>query len=396
MDTSGRAGPGLRDVLTKFANELLDRFDDLGIGEDVLEGDLLSEKTTSGFRSAAAQLADAVVAATQSKGAASEAAAKVRSASIGDSKIQTAALDGALRDLLRQLDADTVATSRLQVVDELLALLQATRLCAASEAGLLDGVSVSGVTTKDDVSENLSDTLQEVHMDDMAAVAMSAVGLAQVLGVAFLGRSSADVIHDISAKADELLRQLPADFTEPLLSRDSLSEQQMQAVLTIDKALQSQQVLRRKMLSERAKVTLQAFLWSKRLQDLGTESQAKSIVDSGIEAMDSLPQASLDDVFSLCQADLAAMEAPVSCAVGGRESASVKSFLIGSVPDRGGRAEGREAAAAANMPKWAARRAPPATTGGRGASCGARGGDGGRGEQSSRKRDRKGGRHAKA
>lgn len=61
----------------------------------------------------------------------------------------------------------------------------------------------------------------------MAAIASSAAGLAQVLGVDIEGRPSADIIREIAAKADELLRQLPDDFTQPLLSRDSLSEQQV-------------------------------------------------------------------------------------------------------------------------------------------------------------------------
>lgn len=61
----------------------------------------------------------------------------------------------------------------------------------------------------------------------MAAIAASAAGLAQVLGVNIEGRSSADVIREIVARADELLRQLPDDFTQPLLPRDSLSGQQV-------------------------------------------------------------------------------------------------------------------------------------------------------------------------
>ncbi len=48
---------------------------------------------------------------------------------------------------------------------------------------------------------------------------------------------------------------------------------------------------------------------------------------------------------------------------GGGARASVKDVLIGAVPDRGGRAEGREAAALASMPKWAPRRGAPAGAG---------------------------------
>lgn len=45
----------------------------------------------------------------------------------------------------------------------------------------------------------------------------------------------------------------------------------------------------------------------------------------------------------------------------GKSEATVKSILIGNVPDRGGRpAEGRAAAAAAAMPDWAPRTASSA------------------------------------
>lgn len=59
-------------------------------------------------------------------------------------------------------------------------------------------------------------------------------------------------------------------------------------------------------------------------------------------------------------ADLAAIGAKVTSGTGGGARASVKSVLIGAVPDRGGRAEGREAAALANMPAFAARKGAPA------------------------------------
>ena len=54
------------------------------------------------------------------------------------------------------------------------------------------------------------------------------------------------------------------------------------------------------------------------------------------------------------------MGARVTSGTGGGTRASVKSVLIGAVPDRGGRAEGREAAAMASMPAFAARKGAPA------------------------------------
>lgn len=57
-----------------------------------------------------------------------------------------------------------------------------------------------------------------------------------------------------------------------------------------------------------------------------------------------------------CAADLVPVSAKATSGDKGKFEASVKSVLIGKVPDRGGRPfEGRAAAAAASMPAWAPR-----------------------------------------
>lgn len=48
-------------------------------------------------------------------------------------------------------------------------------------------------------------------------------------------------------------------------------------------------------------MTLQSFLWSKRLQEQGTEVQARAAADAGIAAMDAPLEAVLDGVFSFRQ-----------------------------------------------------------------------------------------------
>ena len=48
-------------------------------------------------------------------------------------------------------------------------------------------------------------------------------------------------------------------------------------------------------------VTLQSFLWSKRLRDRGTEAQARAAADAGIAAMSEPLEVGLDDVFSFRQ-----------------------------------------------------------------------------------------------
>ena len=41
------------------------------------------------------------------------------------------------------------------------------------------------------------------------------------------GRSSADIVAEMSVKADALLAALPDDFAEPLLKRSDLSKEQV-------------------------------------------------------------------------------------------------------------------------------------------------------------------------
>ena len=48
-------------------------------------------------------------------------------------------------------------------------------------------------------------------------------------------------------------------------------------------------------------VTLQSFLWSKRLAEQGTEAAAKAIAATGEDAMTGEPMVSLDNVFQLRQ-----------------------------------------------------------------------------------------------
>lgn len=67
------------------------------------------------------------------------------------------------------------------------------------------------------------------------------------------------------------------------------------------------------------------------------------------------PGVRLDQVFSATVSDIVAVTKRTTSGEGGALAASVKSVLIGKVPDRGGRTEGTTGAAV-RMPKWSARK----------------------------------------
>ena len=73
---------------------------------------------------------------------------------------------------------------------------------------------------------------------------------------------------------------------------------QRQQVEQVFGAMQQEYRVRRKMLIERAKVTLQSMLWSKEwLQAQGTTEQAATAAQRGQEAMREEPAVQLTDLF---------------------------------------------------------------------------------------------------
>ncbi len=66
-----------------------------------------------------------------------------------------------------------------------------------------------------------------VAADEGEEISRRLCALAGVLGVPTAGQSGEQVVAAVSAQVDELLAALPPQFSHPLLSRESLSEQQV-------------------------------------------------------------------------------------------------------------------------------------------------------------------------
>jgi len=70
----------------------------------------------------------------------------------------------------------------------------------------------------------------------------------------------------------------------------------------IHSALRGEYTVRRRMLIERAKVTLQSFLWAERLQkEAGSLQPAEAAAQQGEALMHNKPAVSLHDVFKAKQ-----------------------------------------------------------------------------------------------
>ena len=182
--------------------------------------------------------------------------------------------------------------------------------------------------------------------------------------------SAAEVAVPTRDAVAALVARLPSGFFEAILPPGTLDPAQEARLAEIDVALRAEYSLRRRMLTERAKVTLQSFTWSTRLEEEGAAGAAGTLRDAALAQMQADPQVALADV---AQATLGEVLAVTERATSGGLPTRVKDVLIGSVPDRGGRTEGRSRAA--DMPAWSVR-----TVSGRGAGKrggGGRGGGGG-------------------
>ena len=84
-----------------------------------------------------------------------------------------------------------------------------------------------------------------------------------------------------------------------LLTKMQLSRMQRQQVEQVFGAMQQEYCVRRKMLIERAKVTLQSMLWSTEwLQAQGTAEQAATAAQRGQDAMHEEPAVQLNDLYN--------------------------------------------------------------------------------------------------
>uniref|UniRef100_A0A8D8FHC2 Protein FAM98A n=1 Tax=Culex pipiens TaxID=7175 RepID=A0A8D8FHC2_CULPI len=185
------------------------------------------------------------------------------------------------------------------------------------------------------------------------------------------------LFEKINVKLDETIRTAGEKrLSTPLFAPGkNLSNEQWNRLDKLQKDLDTEYDLRRKMLLTRLDVTIQSFKWSTRVK--GKEGQMSERYAEKRKLLDSLQTGGRDtDLPALLGAreTLAIIEKTSSASVRRNTKSKIQRHIIGRVPDRGGRAYEHNPPPL-EMPSWQTQRA----TGGGGGGGGRGGFGGGRG-----------------
>ncbi|KAH8295078.1 hypothetical protein KR018_006875 [Drosophila ironensis] len=168
--------------------------------------------------------------------------------------------------------------------------------------------------------------------------------------------------------------------SEPLLNlKKPLSDAQWRLLESLHRDLEAEYNLRRQMMTTRLEATVQSFQWSESMRQRENE-----IVDRFQRQLKELERFKLGGeqtnlvALLAARSDLAIIEKTSSANVRKNTASKIQKHVIGSVPDRGGRAN-EHAPPPPEMPSWQTQRASGPPGGGRGGGGNFRGGRGGGG-----------------
>ncbi|KFB36508.1 AGAP011248-PA-like protein [Anopheles sinensis] len=181
----------------------------------------------------------------------------------------------------------------------------------------------------------------------------------------------------INTSLDEVIRKAGENrLSKPLFNpKQRLTAEQWAKLERLQKELDDEYDLRRKMLLTRLDVTIQSFKWSTRIK--GKENLISERYAEKRKILDTLEVGGRDtDVAALLAAreTLAIIEKTSSASVRKNTKSKIQRHIIGRVPDRGGRAYEHKAPPL-EMPSWQKERSTGG--GGGGGGGGGRGGFGG-------------------
>ena len=403
MAAAGAGAPGGGEEARGL--DLLDRLDDLGLDTSGLAAAELApapggaagevsealRRTVVGL--ARGSVAAAGVLAGADAGGTRAAERAVRRAAATPEGSRGGRLDRAAVRLLLALEgggAPRDPSLRLENLEALVGYVQAGSMLALAE----DQAPTSEQMEVDGAGARGGGAPGENAPDAALRAAESLRGLAEALGVGLEARGEFTELLGACARSVKALPQpmegLDEGFGKSLVQRADLPPGGEDMLRRVDNCLREEYRVRRKMLTERTLVTLQSFLMSPRLQGRPNEhTELRGILGRAQDALSAVPGVELEDVFSATPGDISRVMEKVTS--GDRVlDASVKSVVIGKVPDRGGRITERRMD---SMPKWSSR-APDrgGHVGGRGGGrAGGGGGGGGKRGKHGGKREGKGG-----
>uniref|UniRef100_A0A182WDB2 Protein FAM98A n=1 Tax=Anopheles minimus TaxID=112268 RepID=A0A182WDB2_9DIPT len=180
----------------------------------------------------------------------------------------------------------------------------------------------------------------------------------------------------INTSLDEMIRKSGENrLSKPLFSpKERLTAEQWAKLERVQKDLDTEYDLRRKMLLTRLDVTIQSFKWSNRVKD--KEQIIAERYSEKRKLLDTLEAGGRDtDIAALLAAreTLAIIEKTSSASVRKNTKSKIQRHIIGRVPDRGGRAYEHNPPPL-EMPSWQTQRNAGGGGGGRGGFGGGRGG----------------------
>uniref|UniRef100_A0A4Y0BQV3 Protein FAM98A n=1 Tax=Anopheles funestus TaxID=62324 RepID=A0A4Y0BQV3_ANOFN len=180
----------------------------------------------------------------------------------------------------------------------------------------------------------------------------------------------------INTSLDETIRKAGENrLSKPLFNpKERLTAEQWSKLDKLQKDLDNEYDLRRKMLLTRLDVTIQSFKWSNRVKD--KEQIIAERYAEKRKVLDTLEAGGRDtDIAALLAAreTLAIIEKTSSASVRKNTKSKIQRHIIGRVPDRGGRAYEHNPPPM-EMPSWQNQRSGGGGGGGRGGFGGGRGG----------------------
>ncbi|KAG1650381.1 Protein FAM98A [Nymphon striatum] len=215
--------------------------------------------------------------------------------------------------------------------------------------------------------------------------------------------TSVQLFTKLESKIKELMSKIsPAAMGKPLFT-DILTDKQWQTLQDINYSFNYEYTHRRQMLLKRLDVTIRSFTWSDQIKKM--EDDIARAFNSKRQKLTDEPNITIADLLA-AREELIHLNKTSSAVERKNTKCAINKFIIGSVPDRGGRPS-EQRAPPPEMPSWQARKdgGGGGGRGGGGGNYGNRGGrvqgnwsrgrgDGDRGGQHGRGGDR-GGQHGR-
>lgn len=248
------------------------------------------------------------------------------------------ALDRSMTRMLRGIEPGSTRVNRTEVVDALCTHLQAAQMLArqASADSLGTELMDAGIQ-EDDSMEADGEEMKKLDVKRQVSSMVRALSLHAVSR-----KHAVRVLESALARAADLSWHDGINLFDPVLGAGQLNSSQLEMLAMLEDTFQQEYRLRRQMLIKRVGVTLQSFIRSSRVVE--NKAEVEAAVDKAMEGMDVAPSVSLDGIYKVTHYDLIMMGQKTSFGSRNSFASSVKSVLMGAVPDRGGRPGDRRAA----------------------------------------------------